>query len=59
VLGTTRAEARRGKLNVIVVEALATAFEMGRDEEGNALNRTHRRRYLLSGLLICSCCGAG
>lgn len=37
----------------------ATAFEMGRDEDGNALNRAHRRRYLLSGLLTCGCCGAG
>ena len=30
---------------------------MERDEEGHALNRSHRRRYLLSGLLICGCCG--
>ncbi|MCV9940695.1 recombinase family protein [Boseaceae bacterium BT-24-1] len=36
-----------------------TAFEMSRDEAGNALNRAHRRRYLLSGLLNCGCCGAG
>jgi hypothetical protein len=36
-----------------------TAFEMGRDEAGNALNRAHRRRFLLSGLLVCGCCGAG
>jgi hypothetical protein len=32
-------------------------FAMERDEEGHALNRSHRRRYLLSGLLICGCCG--
>jgi hypothetical protein len=32
---------------------------MGRDEAGNALNRAHRRRFLLSGLLVCGCCGAG
>ena len=32
---------------------------MGRDESGNALNRAHRRRFLLSGLLVCGCCGAG
>lgn len=31
-------------------------FAMERDEEGHALNRSHRRRYLLSGLLICGCC---
>ena len=36
-----------------------TAFEMGRDESGNALNRAHRRRFLLSGLLVCGCCGGG
>jgi hypothetical protein len=28
-----------------------------RDEQGNALNRAHRREYLLSGLLACGCCG--
>lgn len=33
--------------------------EMGKDASGNALNRTHRRKFLLSGLLTCSCCGAG
>jgi site-specific DNA recombinase len=32
-------------------------IEMRRDETGNALNRTHRRRFLLSGLLVCGCCG--
>ena len=32
---------------------------MGRDESGNALNRAHRRRFLLSGLLVCGCCGGG
>jgi hypothetical protein len=32
---------------------------MNRDEHGNALNRAHRRRFLLSGLLVCGCCGAG
>ena len=35
----------------------AVTFAMERDEEGHALNRSHRRRYLLSGLLICGCCG--
>src|SRR3546814_12406776 len=34
-------------------------IEMGRDESGNALNRAHRRKFLLSGLLRCGCCGAG
>jgi site-specific DNA recombinase len=32
-------------------------FAMERNEDGHALNRSHRRRYLLSGLLICGCCG--
>jgi DNA invertase Pin-like site-specific DNA recombinase len=34
-------------------------LEIGRNGEGNALNRAHRRRYLLSGLLVCGCCGGG
>ena len=37
----------------------ATAFVMGRDASGNALNRAHRQRYLLSGMLRCGCCGGG
>jgi site-specific DNA recombinase len=32
-------------------------IEMGRDADGNALNRAHRRQFLLSGLLVCGCCG--
>ena len=32
---------------------------MGKDDAGNALNRAHRRKFLLSGLLTCGCCGAG
>ena len=31
----------------------------GANTEGNALNRAHRRRHLLSGLLSCGCCQAG
>jgi site-specific DNA recombinase len=34
-------------------------FTIARDEDGNALNRAHRRRFLLSGLLVCGCCGGG
>lgn len=34
-------------------------FEIGRDDGGNALNRAHRRQFLLSGLLTCGCCGGG
>jgi DNA invertase Pin-like site-specific DNA recombinase len=37
----------------------AVAFEMGRNDDGNALNRAHRRKYLLSGLLSCGCCQEG
>lgn len=36
-----------------------TRIEIGRDDAGNALNRLHRRRYLLSGLLVCGECGGG
>ena len=35
------------------------AFEIERDDHGNALNRAHRRKFLLSGLLKCGCCGGG
>jgi site-specific DNA recombinase len=34
-------------------------FAVGRDENGHALNRAHRRRFLLSGLLVCGGCGGG
>jgi site-specific DNA recombinase len=37
----------------------AIGFKVARDEGGNALNRAHRRKFLLSGLLTCGCCGAG
>ena len=34
--------------------------EMGKDAtSAGALNRAHRRKYLLSGLLTCACCGGG
>src|SRR5215472_10777142 len=32
-------------------------IEMGKDEAGNALNRLHRRKFLLSELLVCGLCG--
>ena len=35
------------------------SFEIRRDDAGNALNRAHRRKFLLSGLLKCACCGGG
>lgn len=37
----------------------SVSFAMGRDAAGNALNRAHRRKFLLSGLLVCGQCGAG
>ena len=37
----------------------AVRTTMARDAAGNALNRTHRRTFLLSGLLTCGCCGGG
>ena len=35
------------------------AFAVGRNDAGQALNRAHRRRFLLSGLLLCGRCGGG
>ncbi|MGE5201897.1 MAG: recombinase family protein [Acidobacteriota bacterium] len=35
----------------------AVHIEMGKDAHGNALNRAHRRKFLLSGLLTCGVCG--
>jgi site-specific DNA recombinase len=35
------------------------SFQIGRDDSGNALNRVHRRKFLLSGLLKCGHCGGG
>jgi hypothetical protein len=32
-------------------------IELGKDEAGNALNRLHRRKFLLSELLVCGSCG--
>ena len=34
-------------------------FEIGRIAAGSALNRAHRRHFLLSGLLSCGSCGGG
>ena len=34
-------------------------FEIGRIAAGSALNRAHRRHFLLSGLLFCGSCGGG
>jgi site-specific DNA recombinase len=32
-------------------------IEMGKDQPGNALNQAHRRKFLLSELLVCGQCG--
>ena len=37
----------------------AVRFAIDRNEAGNALNRAHRREFLLSGLLTCGCCSGG
>jgi len=34
-------------------------FEIQKAEGGQPLNRAHRRKFLLSGLLVCGCCGGG
>ncbi|CAO3453610.1 Recombinase [Azospirillum argentinense] len=43
--------------NRVKVRQEAVATEIGRDDQGNALNRVHRRRFLLSGVLVCGVCG--
>lgn len=35
------------------------AYALRRDETGNPLNRAHRQKFLLSGLLKCGLCGGG
>ena len=37
----------------------STAYRIRQDGDGNALNRAHRRQFLLSGLLVCGVCGGG
>jgi site-specific DNA recombinase len=34
-------------------------IEMGKDRSGNVLNHAHRRKFLLSELLVCGVCGGG
>ena len=41
----------------VKVRQEAVRIEIGRGGSGNALNRARRRRFLLSGLLRCGCCG--
>ena len=37
----------------------AGRYAVRREDAGNALNRAHRREFLLSGVLVCGCCGGG
>lgn len=43
----------------VKVRQMVIRKEMTKDPDGNPLNRAHRRKFLLSGLLQCGCCGAG
>jgi site-specific DNA recombinase len=45
--------------NAVKQHQASVRFEIGRDEDGNALNRAHRRKFLLSELLVCGECGDG
>lgn len=44
-------------LNRVKAPQSELAFEISRDDGGNALNRAHRRQFLFSGLLHCHTCG--
>jgi site-specific DNA recombinase len=46
-----------GLWDAVKLRQRGLSFEIRRDDRGNALNRTHRRKFLLSGLLKCGCCG--
>jgi len=48
-----------GLWNAAKLRQRDVSFEIRRDDSGNALNRAHRRKFLLSGLLKCGCCGGG
>ena len=37
----------------------AVTIGIGKDERGHSLNAAHRRKFLLSGLMVCGCCGGG
>ncbi len=45
--------------NAVKVHQHQASFKMQRDTGGSALNRVHRRQFLLSGLLKCGICGGG
>jgi hypothetical protein len=47
-----------GRARTNVLEDKQQIFCLGLDETGNPLNRAHRHKFLLSGLLKCGCCGA-
>ncbi len=45
--------------NTVKARQEEVRLAVGRDAGGNALNRAHRRKYLLSELLVCGSCGGG
>jgi hypothetical protein len=48
-----------GQWEAVKLRQRELSFEIRRYEGGNALNRAHRHKFLLSGLLKCGCCGGG
>ena len=50
-----RVKTRQAKIRAAQTQPVG----IGIQDNDNALNRTHRSRYLLSGLLRCGCCGGG
>ena len=45
--------------NAVKARQAEVRIVMARDADGNPLNRAHRRKFLLSGLLECGVCGGG
>jgi hypothetical protein len=45
--------------NAVKARQEAVQFDIGKDPSGQPLNRAHRRKFLLSGLVSCGCCGGG
>jgi hypothetical protein len=48
-----------GERSRACLHAGVRGFAIARDGAGQALNRAHRQRFLLSGLLVCGICGGG
>ncbi len=43
--------------NRVKIRQEAMRIAIGRDDDGNALNRVHRRKFMFRGLLVCGECG--